>query len=39
MMLASAIMLVLCGPGQLALETVLLRRRGPQRMEAAAQFR
>jgi putative oxidoreductase len=39
MMLAAAIMLVLCGPGQLALETVLLRGRGSQRMEAAAQFR
>jgi uncharacterized membrane protein YphA (DoxX/SURF4 family) len=39
MMLATAIALALCGSGQLALETVLLRRRGPQRMAAATQYR
>jgi putative oxidoreductase len=39
MMLATAITLVLCGPGAFALERVLMRRRGPQRMAAAAQYR
>jgi putative oxidoreductase len=39
MLLATAIALVLCGPGALALDHVLLRRRGSQRMAPAAQYR
>jgi putative oxidoreductase len=37
MLLASAVMLVLCGPGHLALETLLMRRRSPERIAPADQ--
>jgi putative oxidoreductase len=39
MILAGSIMVLIAGPGQLALETVLLRRRGAQRMATAVQYR
>ena len=39
MMLATAIALVLVGPGELALDRLLLRRRSARRMQTASQFR
>ncbi|HLZ28032.1 MAG TPA: DoxX family protein [Chloroflexota bacterium] len=39
MMLATAIALVLVGPGELALENLLLRRRSARSMQTASQYR
>jgi putative oxidoreductase len=39
MMLATAIALVLVGPGELALERLVLRRRGARGMQTASQYR
>ena len=39
MMLATAIALVLVGPGELALDRLLLRRRGARSMQTASQYR
>jgi putative oxidoreductase len=39
MMLATAVAVVLVGPGELALERLLLRRRGTRSMQTATQYR
>jgi putative oxidoreductase len=39
MMLATAVAVVLVGPGELALERLLLRRRGARSMQTATQYR
>lgn len=39
MMLATAIALVLVGPGELALDSLVLRRRGARSMQTATQYR
>jgi putative oxidoreductase len=39
MMLATAVAVVLVGPGELALERLLLRRRGIRSMQTATQYR
>jgi putative oxidoreductase len=39
MMLATAVAVVLVGPGELALERLLLRRRGVRSMQTATQYR
>jgi hypothetical protein len=39
MLLATAIALALVGPGELALDRLLLRRRSARRMQTAAEFR
>ena len=39
MMLAAAIAVALCGPGELALENLILRRRPARQMQSAVQYR
>jgi putative oxidoreductase len=39
MMLATAIAVVLVGPGELALDNLVLRRRGARRIQTATQYR